>query len=119
MHQNDDPDADHGGSGRAAKRDSLLLMTDLRDSGGQHVGSARVRNISATGMMAETDARLRVGDRLSLTLRGAGNLAATVRWVKQGRIGLTFDREIDPQSVRKPVRATEAEAPIFPGRLFQ
>lgn len=97
-------------SKRTARRDSLLLAADLRDSADRPIGSARVRNLSATGLMAESDARVTEGDRLSLSLRGVGTIGATVSWVRAGRIGVAFDEAIDPAAARRPV----SQAPAMP-----
>ena len=46
------------------------------------------------------------GDRLVVHLRGVGEVAGQVSWVRGDRIGMMFDRRIDPQAARKPVSAT-------------
>jgi len=97
---NDDPLAK-----RAAKRDSMLLATALFNEEGQQIARARVRNLSATGLMAECDTPLGEGDRIEMVLRGVGRIAATISWVRDGRIGAEFDREIDPKLVRRPIGA--------------
>ncbi len=88
---------------RTAKRDSLLLLTEIFDESGRRLASARVRNLSATGLMAECDRMLEVGDRVRLTLRGAGEIGAAISWARDGRIGLLFDAEIDPMAARRPI----------------
>ncbi|CAN5204539.1 hypothetical protein BH10PSE13_BH10PSE13_00310 [soil metagenome] len=102
-------------SKRVAKRDSLMLVTDLFNEGGQQIGRARVRNLSAPGLMAECDTLLGEGDRIELALRGVGQIAATISWVRGGRIGVAFDRTIDPKLVRRPIASaapgTSAPAP--------
>lgn len=98
-------------SKRAAKRDSLLLATDLFNEAGQQIGRARVRNLSATGLMAECDIVLSEGDRIELALRGVGQIAASVTWVREGRIGVAFDRTIDPKLVRRPIASAAYTAP--------
>lgn len=90
-------------SHRAAPRDSLLLLAELRvEADGRTIGSARIRNLSATGLMADCDTALKEGDRLLLTLRGVGDVAATLNWCRDGRIGLVFDQPIDPMAARRP-----------------
>lgn len=88
---------------RAARRDSLLVMTQLSDEAGRVVAQARVRNLSATGMMAECSVGFRAGDRVAGELRGAGPVEGVVTWVRNGRIGIRFDERIDPQAARRPI----------------
>jgi hypothetical protein len=90
-------------SNRAAKRDSLMLAADLFDAGGHPIGRARVRNLSATGLMAECDMPLCDGDRIELVLRGLGRIPGTISWARGGRIGVAFDTEIDPGLARRPI----------------
>lgn len=91
------------GPARAAPRDSLLLLTELRNGKGVALGKARIRNLSATGMMIETDAPLVKDQDLQFELRGVGAISGCVAWVRADRIGVVFDEAIDPQRTRKPV----------------
>ncbi|MET0365031.1 MAG: PilZ domain-containing protein [Sphingobium sp.] len=89
-------------SNRAARRDSLLLLAELRAEGsGRSLGTMRIRNVSATGLMAECDARLKEGDRVLFSLRGLGEVVAQVGWCREGRIGLIFDEAINPIATRR------------------
>lgn len=74
----------------------------IRDTG-EALGNAKVRNLSATGLMAECPFACAVDDRIVFDLRGIGPVAGRVAWAEETRIGVVFDREIDPQRVRKPV----------------
>jgi hypothetical protein len=38
-----------------------------------------------------------------LTLRNIGAVQGRVAWAEDGRYGISFDRDIDPQAVRAPV----------------
>ena len=99
-------------SKRGAKRDSLMLMADLHGQEGAMLGQARIRNLSATGMMAEIGAApgLVVGATLRFELRNIGAVTARIAWVRAGKIGLVFDMPIDPQAVRRPVGAGSGAA---------
>jgi len=101
----DDPD----GAKRRAKRDSLFLLTTVSDEAGQSLGRARVRNLSETGLMADCERGFADGDRLVVDLRGVGQVAGTVCWVRGDRIGLVFDQQIDPQAARRPVGQTGSQ----------
>lgn len=91
------------GPARSGVRSSLLLLTQLRSTEGAALGRARIRNLSATGLMADCEHVVDNGARVDLELRGIGRIRGTVVWVRNDRIGLSFDDPIDPQLVRKPV----------------
>lgn len=91
------------GPARSGPRASLFLLTHLRSPQGGDLGRARIRNLSATGLMADCEQHIDVGTELELNLRGVGPIRGAVVWVKGDRIGVSFDRRIDPQLVRKPV----------------
>lgn len=93
----DDPDAQRGGS-----RDSLLLSAQLKLVGLSPV-TVRVRNLSSGGLMAEYVGRANIGDVAEVELRGIGQITGRIAWVAEGRLGIAFDREIDPMMARKPV----------------
>ncbi|RVT40778.1 PilZ domain-containing protein [Sphingobium algorifonticola] len=99
---------DERGPARRSRRDSLFLLTVLSAADGRDMGSARVRNLSATGLMADCETPVAVGDRVSMKLRGVGTVRGTVAWVRDDRIGVTFDREIDPQAARRPIAESDA-----------
>lgn len=61
----------------------------LEFRGRRHV--VRLVNVSNSGAMVIFPHLPNIGERLSLQLLDRGNLAAQVRWVKAGRIGLSFD----------------------------
>src|SRR3712207_8450409 len=48
----------------------------------------RVVNVSASGVMIESGIMPRIGEKVGLEFEGFDRLDGTVRWVKQGRIGL-------------------------------
>jgi hypothetical protein len=58
----------------------------------------RVVNVSDSGAMVIFPDAADVGERLSIQLLDRGVVSAQVRWVKDGRIGLTFgSRRTDPE----------------------
>ena len=113
-----------GASKRAAKRDSLFLLTTLSNETGESRGKARVRNLSGTGLMADCESDFSDGDRLIVHLRGIGEVSGYITWVRGDRIGLAFDKHIDPLAARKPVKAARADAmpaylrPVPPVKRF-
>lgn len=84
-------------------RDSLLLVADIVPEGEASSARFTVRNLSPGGMMAQGDRELALGARVSVTLRNIGAVQGKVAWAENGRYGIAFDHEIDPQAVRAPV----------------
>jgi hypothetical protein len=101
----DDQIADRGPA-RSAPRDSLFLLTTLTTLDGMPLGKARVRNLSATGLMADCERPVVAGTRIALELRGIGRVLGAVAWARDDKIGVAFDEQIDPQLARKPVSGT-------------
>ena len=50
-------------------------------------------NLSSRGAMVECDWRPRIGARLMIRFADCNETACSVRWVRDGRIGLEFDKE--------------------------
>lgn len=87
---------------RSASRDSLLLSAQLRVGDDPEV-TVRVRNLSAGGLMAEYAAHVIDGTPIEVEVRGVGWISGRIAWSAEGRIGIAFDRQIDPLAARKPV----------------
>ena len=98
------------GPARAAPRDSLFLLTTLTTLDGAPLGKARVRNLSATGLMADCEKPLAADTRVVMDLRGIGRVEGTVAWSRRDKIGVAFDQEVDPQLARKPVSGGGGQA---------
>lgn len=98
------------GPTRSGSRTSLFLLTELRSIEGDSLGRARIRNLSATGMMADCERPMETGARIELDLRGIGWVKGTIVWVRDDRIGLSFDHPVDPQMARKPVTGGSGSA---------
>lgn len=96
-------------------RDSLFLIADLRPTGSDEGKQVRVRNLSPGGLMAEYQGELAAGTEVECEMRGIGKVSGAVAWVKAGRIGITFDRQIDPMLARKSSRvASKASVYLKP-----
>ncbi|MEJ7933433.1 PilZ domain-containing protein [Sphingobium sp. AN558] len=93
------------GPARSAPRDSLFLLTSLRTPEGAPLGKARIRNLSATGLMADCERAVPAGTSIILELRGIGEVKGVIAWARADKIGVAFDEDIDPQLARKPVAA--------------
>jgi len=84
-------------------RHTVLLHASFAAPGGPAV-EARVRNISCGGLMAECRYRGNEGDHIEIALRGHGDLAGSVAWLRCDRLGVMFDEPIDLAALlRRPV----------------
>lgn len=90
---------------RVWQRDHLFLSATIRkDEGEGKPATVRVRNLSPIGLMADYTDVAAPGDAVVVSVRGIGSVAGMVSWVRRGRIGITFDAEVDPKMARKPVK---------------
>jgi hypothetical protein len=78
---------------RAAKRHPLIWSGTIHYD--YQSDPVRVRNISATGAMIETKAKLEVGSEPFLELSDTVSLHATVEWTVGDQAGLRFHSEFD------------------------
>ena len=75
---------------RGEARHSAVSSTAVLDfRGRKHV--VRLVNVSASGAMVIFPHIPNIGERLLLQLLDRGLVSSQVRWVKDGRIGLSFD----------------------------
>ncbi len=102
---------------RQLGRESLLLLANLRVDGRDAAYRVRVRNLSAGGMMAESDAPVARGSRVEVELRTAGWVAGSVAWRQGNRFGIAFDDPIDPGKIREPATGAEEPGGAVPRRF--
>ncbi|MFA6115398.1 MAG: PilZ domain-containing protein [Sphingomonas sp.] len=107
-----------GAHNRNEARDSLFLMADMRVPGSPDAIQVRVRNLSAGGLMAEFPNGLDQGTPVEFDVRGIGWVPGRVAWSAAGRIGVAFDRQIDPMMARKPV-GLGTKTPVFVKPVFR
>lgn len=103
---------------RAGSRDSLMLAAQFR-IGDKPATQVRVRNLSSGGLMAEVPQPIDSGTPVEVEVRGVGWVSGRIAWFAEGRVGVAFDREIDPMLARKPVGAGKAAAPATKPPLFR
>lgn len=96
------PDGEH----RRQARDSLFLMAQCAMPENHEEQRVKIRNISASGLMAEGPLSLKPGARVTLDLRNIGPVDGTVAWVRDNRFGVAFAQPIDPQQVRQVTQFT-------------
>ena len=111
------PALEDGAHNRQVARDSLFLMADIRVLGDKDARPVRVRNLSQGGLMAEFPDGLAQGQRVEFDVRGIGWVSGQIAWSAAGRIGVAFDRQIDPMLARKPV-GQGAHTPTFVKPIF-
>jgi hypothetical protein len=104
-----EPSADTTASKRRRPRDSMLLMGSIKAFGdvARMKQQIRIRNLSATGLMADSEAAFDLGCLVEVELRGVGAVSGEVVWIRQNRMGITFSAPIDPKLARKPVSQGE------------
>ncbi|HEX8446437.1 MAG TPA: PilZ domain-containing protein [Sphingomonas sp.] len=85
---------------RIAARDSMFLQARVIRADGSDV-ALRVRNLSAGGMMAESEQPFVKDERVTVELRSVGMVGARIAWINAPRFGVAFDRPIDPKLARK------------------
>ena len=85
---------------RRAPRDSVFLLAALRFENLEAEYTVRVRNLSATGLMADGDISVSPGSIVTINLRNIGWVKGCVSWTKGKRFGVTLINEIDPRKVR-------------------
>jgi hypothetical protein len=110
------PDPEHSAAqasiaDRRHARNSLFLLADCRMPQRGQGQRVKVRNLSASGMMAEGPVVAVVGELVSLDLRNIGWVEGTVAWVRDNRFGVAFAGEIDPALVRQNVSLTPSDDP--------
>lgn len=111
---------------RAEERQlAVLRVAKLITERGEQL--CRIRNISPRGAMAEVKGAWFVGEPAALQLKSGGQVPGRVAWAEEGRIGIAFDHEIDPQDILaadadQPQRllrvAVSAEASLGLGGAF-
>ncbi len=102
---------------RKMNRDSLLLKAVLRFSNAQEEYEVRIRNLSAGGLMAEVPNGLSRGERVDVKIQNIGWVGGHVAWAIDGRIGVAFDKVLNPQDARIPVRVSELDVPPYLKKL--
>lgn len=100
-------------SQEARARDSLFLLADLmiEENGEQH--KVKVRNLSAGGMMVESDLDVAQGQSIVVNLRNIGPVRGEIAWARSGRFGVAFNRPVNPKLARKPVGTAVDETPRY------
>ncbi len=98
---------------RNLKRDSLFFMAGLRREGAAEAERVKIRNLSDGGMMVESQAMLRSGERVLVELRNVGSVMGKVAWTQGSRVGVAFEEAIDSSLARAQLVCEDREAPRY------
>lgn len=88
---------------RGADRDSLFMQASLIVPGRSAPVAVRVRNLSAGGMLAESPVPMIEGTAIEVDLNNVGRVPGRVVWAGEGKFGIAFDGQVNPQAVRRQV----------------
>lgn len=83
---------------RRRRRHKLLLEVDARGPDSLE-GMVIVHDISDTGLLIETDSKLKVGEMIEVKLPQAGLMEAEIVWIGGEIYGCRFTREITPAAI--------------------
>ncbi|PTQ08560.1 hypothetical protein CLG96_15305 [Sphingomonas oleivorans] len=107
------------GDARSEPRESIFLAATMQRPGGAAV-PVTVRNISGGGLMAEGDGSFVPGEAIEVELRGVGPVSGRIAWTgAAGRLGVAFDRRIDPRLVSKSVMDGRQPVPTKPAAYMR
>lgn len=103
----------------AERRYAVVLSAVILAEGLEKPVSIRVCNISAGGLMAVVPPHVRLGGTVAVVIRHAGRLFGRIAWAHNGRIGVTFDREIDPVALLADRAERAAEPSLMANRFVE
>ena len=86
----------------------MFLLADVRRVGATEEYRAKIRNLSAGGLMAEGVMRVTRGEKIEVALRNLGWVEGVVAWVQDNRFGIAFLAEIDPKLARSPLSTSDS-----------
>lgn len=91
---------------RNGERQSLFMHGALTLAYMDTPQRVRIRNLSKGGVMVESTLPVEMGERLVIELPNIGAVRGRAAWVVEGRFGVAFDAEVDPNQVRRKVEIT-------------
>ena len=103
------PDPQSHPSESRDSRDSVFLQATIRslESRENATATLRVRNISASGLMAEGLQDFHALEQIEVTLRMLGSIRGHVVWRLPNKLGIAFDQPIDPKAARVSIGGTK------------
>ena len=109
-----DPAGDELAWSQRAPRTVTTLLVGKLVSDGANEQLCRVRNLSATGMLIETQRSLGYGNWVTVELRCGQRLQGTVAWSSTGRAGVQFVTPIEVDQVLAVARGATAARMVAP-----
>lgn len=94
---------------RQTPRSNLLLSSICRWPARQLDERVKIRNVSASGLMAEGTLGATMGEQVVLELRNIGAIEGMVAWVQGNRFGVAFAQPIDPALTRSPAEISPSK----------
>lgn len=88
---------------RSEPRDSMFLQSTVRHLVSGETSPLRVRNLSSGGLMADSPGVFSRGDPIEIELRGVGFQRGRIAWTAMNRIGVAFEKPINPALARRQV----------------
>lgn len=103
-----DPSNARGGMQREREPRRVVALDGFVMFDESTFANCKVHDLSYNGCSISTDTHLSVGDRIKLVVSGQGKIETEVRWEKDGRFGLKFDKpdRSDRHVPRKADRCT-------------
>ena len=98
---------------RNLKRDSLLMMADVRIEGRIDSVRMKVRNLSNSGIMLEGPLVATSGQRVIVSVKKLGDIGGVVAWTQSAKIGISFDEPINASVARVSLVGDMPEAPRY------
>ena len=101
------PDLEGPEPRRSESRLDVTVPVALRPLGSTGA-DARLLNISSRGFMAESEAGIKAGSRVGLSLPGFPRVNALIVWSRGNRLGGEFADPIDPLAVLQAIGLEDA-----------
>lgn len=92
---------------REARVTTILLIGKLIGPHGEAL--CRIRNLSSGGLMAEVHIPLVHDDAVEIELKAGERLSGRVRWTRQGRMGIAFDKPLEVGTLLARAASRQAE----------
>lgn len=92
----------------------MFLAATMRRMPNHDALPLRVRNLSSTGLCADSKHPVELGERLTFDISGIGRVDGEVVWREADRFGAAFASEVDPARARRPLTRPAVNADILP-----
>jgi hypothetical protein len=97
---------------RSAARVTMLLRATIRYDDLDPSVTTRVLDLSNGGMRTTLPVPLERGHRVTVIMKGVGEIRAKIAWNRGGEVGIKFDRKIDKRLVIEALTGAPAASHI-------